>query len=367
MTESAATPPRRDTLAPRLLFVPVSGPFGVGEYARSLAIAQAAQRRWPEACVHFILSRQASYAASTPFPSTLLESSPTFHSAAVVELIRSFRPGVVIFDNAGRTAQLRAAREAGARVVYISARSRQRRKAFRLPWMRLIDEHWIAYPQLIAGPLNFWERIKLRMLGRPLIRYLDVILSRTSVSQADVILARLGCNGGGYVLIVPGGGTGHPRASDATGTFFAAATALADRGVATVFVGPTPAAGAPAPTRSALRCVASLPQSELAELMRGARLMVVNGGSTLLQAIACGVACIAIPIAHDQDERIRRCVDAQVAMAATLDAADILHVATGLLQNEPLRAVMAQRAAALKLADGVEVAIGALSRLVESG
>ena len=53
-------------------------------------------------------------------------------------------------------------------------------------------------------------------------------------------------------------------------------------------------------------------------------------------------------------------------MAATLDAASILHAATGLLQNEPLRAAMAQRAAALKLADGVEVAIDALSRLVES-
>jgi hypothetical protein len=84
-----------------------------------------------------------------------------------------------------------------------------------------------------------------------------------------------------------------------------------------------------------------------------------------LQAIACGGACIAIPIAHDQGERIRRCVDAQVAMAATLDTANILHAATSLLQNEGLRAAMAQRAAALKLADGVEVASEALSRLVE--
>jgi hypothetical protein len=52
-------------------------------------------------------------------------------------------------------------------------------------------------------------------------------------------------------------------------------------------------------------------------------------------------------------------------MAATLDTANILHAATSLLQNEGLRAAMAQRAAALKLADGVEVASEALSRLVE--
>jgi hypothetical protein len=365
LIDPAASHSRRNARAPRLLFVPVSGPFGLGEYARSLAIAHAARRRWPNADIHFILSREASYAASTPFPATLLASSPTFHSAEVIALMEKFRPDVVIFDNAGRTTQLRAGRRTGARIVYISARSRQRRKAFRVSWMRLIDEHWIAYPEFIAGRLNFLQRLKLNVLGRPLIRYLDVILSRIEGSQLDSIFARVGCHAGGYVLIVPGGGTGHPRARDAIATFLAAATALADSGVATVFVGPG-AAQPSVPANSPLRCIDSLPQSDLAELMRGARLIVVNGGSTLLQAIACGGACIAIPIAHDQGERIRRCVDAQVAMAATLEASNILRIATGLLQNEALRAAMAQRAAALKLADGVEVAIGALSRLVES-
>jgi hypothetical protein len=33
---------------PRLLLVPVSGPLGVGEFARSLAIGNAVQARWPQ-------------------------------------------------------------------------------------------------------------------------------------------------------------------------------------------------------------------------------------------------------------------------------------------------------------------------------
>ena len=81
----------------------------MGEYARSLAIAQGAAARWPGASIRFVLSRAAPYADTTPFPTTLLDSSPTFHSAAVIEVIESWRPDVVIFDNAGRTAQLRAA------------------------------------------------------------------------------------------------------------------------------------------------------------------------------------------------------------------------------------------------------------------
>ena len=45
----------------------------MGEYARSLAIANGAAALWPGAAVHFMLSRTAPYAAGTPYPATLLE------------------------------------------------------------------------------------------------------------------------------------------------------------------------------------------------------------------------------------------------------------------------------------------------------
>src|SRR5262245_43327510 len=103
-----------------LLFIPVSGPSGMGEYARSLSIATAAAARWPQAKIHFALSREAPYAAEAPFPTTLLPSSATFHPRRVAALIEELKPDVVVFDNAGRTAQLRAARRLGARIVFIS-------------------------------------------------------------------------------------------------------------------------------------------------------------------------------------------------------------------------------------------------------
>ena len=351
----------------------------MGEYARSLAIARAASRRWQGAAIHFVLSREAPYAAGAPFPSTLLASSPTFHSAAVVELLGAWRPDIVIFDNAGRTAQLRAARASGARIVYISARPRQRRKAFRWRWMRLIDEHWIAYPQFIAGSLGFFERLKLKVAGRPVMRYLDVILSRADPEQRSAVLARAGCGAGTFVLVVPGGGTGHPGAEEAVAHFMAAARSLAARGVATVYVGPLAGTdtgiGTGAGTHTGAgaldaerhwHALGPLPQADLVELMRSARLIVANGGSTLLQAIACGNACIAVPIARDQFERTRRCVAAGVAVSAACDAASIVRAADRLLQDEPQRAALAGRAARLQLADGVDVAMQALGGLLES-
>ncbi len=401
-TNAAAAGAAPECRAPRILFVPVSGAYGMGEYARSLAIARAARRHWQGAAIRFVLSREAPYAAATPFPTTLLASSPTFHSAAVIALLEEWRPDVVIFDNAGRTAQLRAARRLGARIVYISARPRQRRKAFRWRWIRLIDEHWIAYPEFIAGRLRFFERLKLGLAGRPIVRYLDVILSRADLDQRGAILSRTGCGAGTFVLVVPGGGTGHPGADDAVGQFLAAARSLAARGVPTVYVGPKDASanangGAPggvaiiggtaaigdAPTIAGADTIPGvagtdpiletnwhhlgpLPQAELAELMHSARLIVANGGSTLLQAIACGNACIAVPIAKDQTERTRRCVAAGVAAAAALDAASIVQAADRLLQNEPQRAALAARAARLGLADGIDIAMRALDVLVGS-
>ncbi len=367
---SAVTDARGQGRAPRIFFVPVSGIYGMGEYARSLAIAHAASRRWQGAAIHFVLSREAPYAADAPFPATLLASSPTFHSKAVIELLEKWRPDVVVFDNAGRTAQLRAARRLGARVVYISARPRQRRKAFRWQWMRLIDEHWIAYPEFSAGSLKLFEKLKLKLVGRPVVRYLDVILPRADLGRRGAILSRAACAAGTFVLVVPGGGTGHPGADDAVGQFMAAARALAARGVPTVYVGPM-SAGAGAGAMEAVdepnwHPLGPLPQADLAELMRSARLIVANGGSTLLQAIACGSACIAVPIAKDQIERTRRCVAAGVAAAATLDAAGMVQAADRLLQNEPQRAALAGRAAHLELADGAEVAIHALGALAES-
>jgi hypothetical protein len=343
--------------APRILFVP--------------AIAAAVQRRWPAASVQFLLSRAAPYAASAPFPTTLLATSATFQSAAVVRVLETWRPQVVVFDNAGRTAQLRAAQGVGARVVYVSARRRQRTKAFRLRWMRVIDEHWIAYPEFIAGKLTALERLKLRLLRRPTVRYLDVICSRPTLEQRAALMSHAGCTPGAYVLVVPGGGTGHPGADDAVGQFLAVARQLAALGTPTVFVGPaSPASPANSPSTEAadakLRLTGALPQSALAGFMSGARLVITNGGSTLLQAIAGGAACLAVPIARDQIGRIRRCVRAGVAIGAGPDAAGIVEKACSLLNDEQARAALAQRAGGLRLADGIEVAVGALDKLLES-
>jgi hypothetical protein len=334
----------------RVLFVPVSAPRGYGEYARAREIARAAQSRWPDAQLHFVLSAQAPYAADCPFPVTLLPGSATLHTPQVVELLKSFQPQLVIFDNAGRTAQLRAARAGGARIVYVSSRSRQRRKAFRLSWMRLLNEHWIAYPSFIAGELGWWEQLKLRMLGRPRVRFVDTVLPVAPAAAAVAPLA-----GADFVLVVPGGGTAHPGARTAPQIISDAAAALALRGIRTVLVGVADPADSPAATTEAalLTRLPLLPQPQLIELLRRARIVVSNGGDTLLQALACGCACVAVPIAQDQAARIARCRDLRLIRDAPLVASAIVAAVAALHADENQRQALIARGRAAGITDAM--------------
>jgi hypothetical protein len=345
----------------RVLFVPVSAPRGYGEYARAREIARAAQSRWPDAQLHFVLSAQAPYAAECPFPVTLLPGSATLHTPQVVELLKSFQPHLVIFDNAGRTAQLRAARAAGAQVVYVSSRSRQRRKAFRLSWMRLLSEHWIAYPSFIAGELGWWERLKLRMLGRPRVRFLDTVLpAAPAVAAVPAVCA------GEFVLVVPGGGTAHPGAREAPRIIGAAAAGLAARGIHTVLVGIAAAdpVAADLPKGAPLTRLPLLPQGQLIDLLRQARIVVCNGGDTLLQALACGCACVAVPIAHDQAARIARCRDLRLVRDAPLVATSIIAAVAGLAGNEAQRQELLTRGRAAGLRDAMPQILDWMAALV---
>jgi UDP:flavonoid glycosyltransferase YjiC (YdhE family) len=287
----------------------------MGEFARARSIADALVAYNPGIRIHFLLHRAAPYAANFHHPSTLLSASPTLCTREVVETIERLRPAVVVFDNAGRTPQLRAAKRVGAAVIYVSSRSRQRYKAFRLRWMRLIDEHWISYPELIAGAPTLFERWKLRWLARPELHYLDTVLAPADESAADHLLADFGVPD---IVIVPGGGSQFHDVSMTPARFAEWGAALAARGHRVVFVA-GPSFTLDLPQTSHFRTVRSVPGGALHALLARSRAVLVNGGDTLLQALALNKPCVAIPIAGDQAERIARCAAQGVLLSPKPD------------------------------------------------
>ena len=98
----------------------------------------------------------------------------------------------MVFDNSGRTSQLRAAKRAGARLVFSSRAPKLRWKAFRFKWMRLLDEHWIVFPTFVTGGLTWLERQKMRLFPGYTVRRLDTLFPPADPEARRDWLARHG-------------------------------------------------------------------------------------------------------------------------------------------------------------------------------
>ena len=349
---------------PKFLFIPVSGPGGAGEYFRSLAVARSLERRWPGCAIRFVVSRDAPYSRGAPYPVLPVERSPTYETAEVKAILQRERPDVVVFDSSGRVAQYRAAKELGARVVFVSSRATTRRKGFRLRRMRWIDQHWIAQPRFLGGELGATERLRLRLMPGCAVEFLEVLHEPVDEPATRDLQRQLGIEPGRYVLACPGGGGVFNGRVDATQDYYDASSRISrETGLPVVAVlGPrfTP----PQPRSAGVHVLDTLPNSQLMGLLRDARLGVINGGSLLLQAIAQHTPCVAAPIAEDQPTRIASCTALGYVRPATLDAESLGREAMALLADDDVRTEMSDRLTALDLRNGVDVAVDAIARLI---
>jgi spore coat polysaccharide biosynthesis predicted glycosyltransferase SpsG len=351
-----------------VLFVPVSGPNGSGELMRCLIVARELRRAAPDIDCHFLVSRDGVFRESVDFPLHDCDDSPTRSTPQVLATLHEVRPDVVVFDNAGRTEQLRAARRAGARLVFTSRSPRLRWKAFRITWLRLLDEHWIVFPKFVTGGLSSIERLKLRFSPNYRVRHLDTLFTPSLPEERAQWLAAHGLDADRYVVFVPGGrGEGQAAAVDPADLFVTAADAHA-RATAqpTVVLTGRAQPQRPAGASEHLLLLPRVRPEEVQHLLAGATRVVSNGGTTLIHALAHGREIVAVPLADDQTRRIRRAARLGVVVSARPDPAEIAAVAIA-LANDPARgAGMRRRVADLGLVNGVAEAVEALKRLARA-
>jgi hypothetical protein len=353
------------TNRPDLLFIPVSGPSGAGEYVRSLTIAQACKRRWPTARIRFIINRNAPYARNVPFETHSIDCSPTLAGETVSKILSSDPPDLAVFDNAGRMTHFRHAHKLGIKIVYISSRPKQRWRAFRPRALRLLDQHWIGFPEFIDGGLRLWERIKLRLVGDVQVVFLQTVFPEFPAVERTRLKQRLGISGENYVLFVPGGGGKKPGSGPQAPQVF---TEVADRvsastGVMCLVVsGPNYRGTHPSNPR--VKLVPTVSSAEMIGLIYEAHLLVINGGTTLVHGLAHGKVCVTVPLAHDQRRRIKRCKSRQLVIATELDTGDLRRSVVSILDDADRHLGIERRVEALEITNGVPRAIEALEKLV---
>ncbi len=347
----------------RFLFVPVSGPAGAGEYFESLAIAAGVLGRWRDARVAFVLSREARYARSVPFPTTLVHGSPTRATEEVIRAMERERPDVVIFASSGRVAQFAAAQRLGARVVCMSPRPTTRWRSFRLRRMRHMDQHWISEPAFAGATLTRWERFKLALMPRVEVVFLDGLHEPIGEESVARRKRELGVAGREYVVLCPGGG-GVFAGVSAVPVFLAAARDLALRSPGAVVLVSGPNSDLSESGDDRLRITSAMPNGELMGVVRDARLAVTTGGTLMLQSLMQGTPCVAAPIAGDQPRRIATCARCGLVRPAKLASESLAAAALDLLGAPQDLAAMRREIARAGIRNGVDVAVAALARLL---
>ena len=320
----------------RLLFIPVSSPEGIGEYMRSLQLAQTLNTEYGKQLdIHFILNKHTAYAKSCPFPTLLLNQSATKENTLVCQFIEQYKPDVVLFDCAGRAEQMKAAKNVGAKVVFISQHTKKRAKGLKLNRLGLIDTHWVVQPDYCIDPLSWYEKLKLNMLP---LAYPDNVGPFTvfaSEQQKSDVLTRYNLKEKEFFIVNAGSGGHTLNGQNCADIYYKAALIIAKKtGLKGVVVfGPNYTS--PLPDTDELTCLASLQGEEFLALLSQAKVALLSAGDTLLQAIALQTPTIACAISKDQGERLTRCTRTEVVYHAQLDIADIFAKVQTLL-SEPL-------------------------------
>lgn len=324
--------------SPSALFVPVSGPGGTGEYYRCLALARALVDHRPDIAVHFLVHAGVALERDERFHYHELDASPTRDTAGVVAVLDAVRPGLVLFDSAGRMAQFRRARRLGARVVWLSDRPNKRRKGFRWHMLGQLDLHLMAAPGRTDPSLSSLERFKLRFFPRLTMRFFSGIAPSPDSERQHALRRELNLEDRDYLVFAPGGGGYFERGRPVPEILLEAAGRVRTAtGLECVMV-MGPQYRGEVRNHEFVRVVADLPTVDLTQLLHGARLAVIGAGSMMTtQTLSIGTPAVMVPAGGgDQPPRIADFSRRGLVTASPLTADDIAHAATGLV-NDPDR------------------------------
>ena len=335
------------SLSPKFLFVPVSSAEGVGEYMRSLIIANEVKQRWPDADVQFILSRQAPYASACPYPVALLDDTPTKNVKAVNDFVSFFKPDFIIFDASGRRSQLVHAKNLGAKVIFISQHKRKRSRGMKVLRARVTDSHWVVQPDFVIGDISWLDRLKLKAIARAEPSVIGPIFINPCKQGQRVLLEQYGLAKGDYILLNAGSGGHQNNGGYAIEEFAQAAKRIYQTTNIPCLIVYGPSYPNDIPDIEGVIAVRALNHEAFIDLLEAAKVAVLSGGDTLLQAIALKKMTLTVAVAKDQNYRVKMCTEAGFARCSELHAQQISDNLVTLISSEH----QAKMALALKHCD----------------
>ncbi len=317
----------------KVLFIPVSTSIGVGEYVRSLTIAEIIEQHIPNTKTAFVISEQAPYANSCPYKAFLTPSSPTMASTEVIKILSEFTPDIVIFDGAGRVKQYEHCKKLGAATVFICQHNKKRNKGLRWRRLKFLDMVWDVQPSFSRQSLSRWSQLKLKLLKKPLPREVGPIHPSFTDSYRRELLEQLQVEKGKFVVVNAGGGGQTIHGASAAQTFAEASVHLSktlDEKLLIIY-GPNFRGSKLRELKENITELQNINSMQIGALLSCARAAILGGGDTLLQAMRYNTPTVAVSLAHDQPKQIQACmangnvIQSQLSDTKIVDAFIKLH------------------------------------------
>ena len=333
----------------------------MGELAQCAILAQALKLAIPEVTMACLLHHAAVGKFTPGWREIPLEQTPTLANRATTAWIERLKPRVVLFDSAGRAAQLRAAKKIGAHTIFLAGRETSRRKTISLRRLRYLDALWLSQPAAFWQPLSLWKRLLLRCYPKLRVDTIGVVFAKADSRQLAPELAAFAA-AQPYVLMTLGGGGIFSAGIDQNALAFQAAEqCFAKTGVRSILIcGPN--ASELATSTPACYVLRSVPNAALVALIETSALVLCNGGYTLLQAVASNKATLALALQGDQQRRIDRLAAIGATFASRADSliADLVQ----LVQSPVACQALTAAALASGVDNGLDIAVQHLRAVV---
>lgn len=322
-----------------ILFIPVSSPEGIGEYMRSLIIANEINKQRPDINIHFVLSEQAPYTATCPYETHVTPTSPTKHVKLVNQYIETITPSVTIFDASGRKSQLAAAQRCGSKVIFISQHKKKRSRGLKWGRLKLTDNHWVVQPSFVMDEISTFEQLKLSLLKKPAPVNIGPVFTPVDTTRQTELLNRYNVEKDEFILFNAGSG-GHKVGNELAADIYAqAAEDIASKtGVKCIMVY---GSNYPRDINQNQQHIAvkELNNQQFIALLDAAKLVVISGGDSLLQTIAMTKPCVTTPVSKDQPPRISACAQQQLVQHCATNSAEMIDKIQQSLDDDTLNSL----------------------------
>lgn len=322
-----------------VLFIPVSSPSGIGEYMRSLIIAQALIQRWPDIAIHFILNEHVNYIKDCPHTVHTCKGSPTKDEQGVNRIIEEVNPDLVLFDASGRASQFKQAKRIGAKVAFISQHNKKRARGLKLNRIFFTDIHWVAQPDYCIKALGNWQKIKLTLFNKQVPQNIGPVFELSTAEHQKQLLNKFSLTAQQYFIFNAGSGGHLLSAQLAADIYYQAAQNFYRKTnikCLVIFGSNYPKI---LPNKNALDnlenngviSINNIDNKGFIALVCAAKGCVVSAGDTLLQCIALHKPCVAAPVSPDQPARLKSCHDNHLVLKAEATSESLVEQALRLI------------------------------------